>query len=288
MPIPALLVAALAPASFTLYAAGDIAYCSHGGPRWSGAAATAELVMAGLAGDDTASVLALGDNAYPHGSLADYRNCYGPTWGRFSERTWPVAGNHEHALPGAAGYLAYFGKPLWYSRELGRWHLVALDSSLDPAQQAVQLDWLRADLAASTAHCTLAYWHHPLYSSGWHGSSQAMRAAWMVLMEAGADLVLSGHDHVYERFAPQDADGGRDEQHGLRQFVVGTGGARLTPFLWPRPHSEVRDNTRTGVLRLRLMENSYSWQFLEASNEGSPTGADPDRGSAHCHGKHSD
>ncbi|MES2129662.1 MAG: metallophosphoesterase [Pseudomonadota bacterium] len=288
MPLPALLFAALAPASFTVYAAGDIAYCGAADPRWSGAADTAALVAAGLAQDEQAMVLVLGDNAYPRGSLADYRHCYGPTWGRFRERTWPAPGNHDYATAGAAGYLAYFGKPLWYSVERGAWHIVALDSNLDPLRQAEQLAWLRADLAASTAPCTLATWHHPLYSSGWHGASAAMRPAWDILMDAGADLVLSGHDHVYERFAPQDAQGRRDEARGLRQFVVGTGGARLTPFLWPRPNSEVRDNMRTGVLRLRLMQDSYSWSFLEASNEGSPAGPEPDRGSARCHGQHTD
>jgi hypothetical protein len=221
------LPAAAAPA-VTVYAAGDIARCVHPDPAWSGAAATAELVSAGLAADPQAAVLVLGDTTYPRGAAAEYADCYGPTWGRFKHRSWPAPGNHEYATAGAAPYFSYFGARAgrgYYRVRLGSWRVFSLDSNLAGAAQAAQLAWLRAELERDPARCTLAYWHHPLYSSGMHGSYARMKPAWQLLYRAGAELVLSGHDHVYERFAPQDADGRRDDARGIRQFVAGTGGA---------------------------------------------------------------
>jgi 3',5'-cyclic AMP phosphodiesterase CpdA len=270
----------------TVYAAGDIARCAGRDPAYSGAADTAGTVAAGLAQDPEAVVLALGDLTYPRGARKEFTDCYAPTWGRFKNRTWPAPGNHEYYTPGARPYFDWWGARAgrgYYSFELGSWHVISLDSNLAPAQHAAQLDWLRADLAAHPARCTLAYWHHPLYSSGGHGSIPKMRDAWQLLYAAGAELVLSGHDHDYERFAPQDADGRLDPTHGIRQFVVGTGGAYPTPFLFTVAHSEVRDSNRTGVLRLRLYTGGYGWEFVESTRLASFSIAAPDRGSAACH-----
>jgi len=289
----ALLAALAGPAAaaapdegVTVYAAGDIARCAYPDPAYSGAADTAATVAAGLAQDPRAVVLALGDLTYPRGAAREFTDCYAPTWGRFKDRTWPAPGNHEYYTPGATPYFAWWGERAgrgYYSFDLGGWHIVSLDSNLAPAQHAAQLDWLRADLAAHPAHCTLAYWHHPLYSSGGHGSIPKMHDAWQVLYDAGAELVLSGHDHDYERFAPQDADGRLDPARGIRQFVVGTGGAYPTPFLLTVPHSEVRDSNRTGVLRLRLYPGGYGWEFVESTRLYSFGVAPADHGSAACH-----
>lgn len=281
-------LAGFAPAAHgvTLFAAGDIAYCAHPDPKWSGAAATAAVVEAGLASDPHAAVLVLGDNTYPRGAAREFAACYHPTWGRFKDRTYPAPGNREYRTPGARGYFDYFGKAAgrgYYRISLGSWQVYSLDSNLASGPAAAQLAWLEQELAAHPSHCTLAYWHHPLYSSGGHGSIPQMRTAWDLLYRAGAEIVLSGHDHDYERFAPQDGAGRRDKAGGIRQFVVGTGGAFPTPFLWPLPNSEVRDNSRTGVLKLVLKEGGYSWEFLEAVYEGFPNGRAPDRGEDSCH-----
>lgn len=270
----------------TVYAAGDIARCRHPDPRWSGASDTAAVVAAGLAADPAAVVLTLGDHTYPRGTAREFADCYGPTWGQFKDRTWPAPGNHEYYTKGALPYFAYFGARAgrgYYALDLGRWRVISLDSNLAPAAHAVQLDWLRAELTDHPSRCTLAFWHHPLYSSGGHGSVPKMKDAWALLHAAGAELVLSGHDHDYERFAPQDADGKLDHARGMRQFVVGTGGAYPTPFLLPVKHSETRDASRNGVLRLRLREDGYDWEFLEATPPSLPNASPPDHGSAACH-----
>jgi hypothetical protein len=270
----------------TVYAAGDIARCTYPDPKWSGAAATAALVSAGLAADPRAAVLVLGDATYPRGAPAEFTGCYGPTWGRFKDRSWPAPGNHEYASAGAANYFRYFGAAAgrgYYSLRLGSWRVISLDSNLAGAAQAAQLAWLRAELARHPARCTLAYWHHPLYSSGMHGNITRMKKAWQLLYDAGAELVLSGHDHDYERFAPQDADGNRDDARGMRQFVVGTGGAFPTPFLWPRANSEARDSNHDGVLKLVLGFDGYSWEFLPARAYYGAAGVAPDRGTGRCH-----
>jgi 3',5'-cyclic AMP phosphodiesterase CpdA len=273
-----------ASAGVSVYAAGDIARCAHPDPRFSGAADTAAIVAAGLADDPGAVVLTLGDHTYPRGRAGEFARCYAPTWGRFKDRTWPTPGNHEYSTPGAAPYFAYFGARAGnghYSFDLGSWHLVSLDSNLAPAEHAAQLEWLREDLASHPAPCTLAYWHHPLYSSGGHGSIPKMRDVWEVLYRAGAEIVLSGHDHDYERFAPQDAGARLDPARGIREFVVGTGGAYPTPFLWPATNSEVRDASQFGVLRLRLLDGGYEWEFMPVGEL--PAGAVPDRGRGSCH-----
>ena len=275
--------------AYTIYAAGDIARCKHPDPRWSGAAATATLVEGLLRADPQSAVLSLGDHTYPRGTPAEFRDCYGPTWGRFRARTWPTPGNHEYATAGAKPYFDYFGaragspqRP-YYSLRLGSWRVISLDSNLKGAAHAAQIDWLRSELKQSAAACTLAFWHHPLYSSGGHPPPGRMRDAFALLHAAGAELVLSGHDHDYERFAPQDADGRIDRQRGLRQFVVGTGGAYATPFIFFAPNSEVREASYDGVLALRLLDGAYEWRFLAADPGKVPVAARLDHGRSTCH-----
>lgn len=232
-------------------AAGDIGDCTSAGDE-----ATAAL-MDGLAG----TVLALGDLAYPDGSDDAFTRCYGPTWGRHRDRTRPVPGNHDWTTPDAAGFFRFFSMtaPAWRSFELGAWHVVALDSNCAAVggcgPESPQGRWLQADLAGSSAaRCTLAYWHHPLRSSGRvHGGEPTVEPLWRAIAAAGADVVLNGHEHVYERFAPED---------GVPEFVVGTGGASLYAFGPARPGSEVRDNSTHGVLELTLDDGSYRWRFV--------------------------
>lgn len=276
---------ALTGPALVLYAAGDIAECRGRAINDTMAARTAERIATELATDSTARVLTLGDNAYPNGSAADYANCYDPTWGRFKQRTLPSPGNHEYHTPSATAYFDYFGalagtqRRGYYSVDIGAWHLMSLNSNLDGAAQQAQLDWLKADLAARPAGCALAFWHHPVFSSGGHGNNKVMREAWRLLAAAGTDLVLSGHDHDYERFAPQDVDGHVDAQHGMRQFVVGSGGAHLTPLLIRRANSETADNTTFGVLKLSLKKSGYAWDYLPVAG-----GSYHDHGSTACHG----
>ena len=229
----------------------------------------------------------LGDIQYADGSYEKFAESYDPTWGRVKGITRPVPGNHEYETDGAEGYFRYFGKRAgdpargWYSFDLAGWHIVALNSNCDdvggcgPASR--QLRWLRADLARHPATCTLAYWHHPRFSSGDHGSDPTYVAFFRALYNANADLVLVGHDHGYERFAPQRADGVRDLRRGLRQFVVGTGGRNLRGFPKLRPNSEVRDASSFGVLELTLGKSAYAWRFRPA------VGSLADSGSTRCH-----
>ena len=285
------------PASFpgpavTVYAAGDIADCRYRPAQDSGAAATALLVAAGLAADPQAMVLTLGDHTYPVGLPAEFNDCYHPTWGQFKERTLPVPGNHEYYTPGAPGYYAYFGARAalehggYYSVQLGKWHLIALNSTLRGAAAERQLAWLREDLARHRNPCALAMLHHPRYSSGGHASNPAMASLWQALAAGGVELLLSAHDHNYERFAPQDAAGRRDEARGMRQFVVGTGGAMLTPVRLASANSEAKDNSVHGVLRLDLFDAGYTWEFLPVASDASPPFTD--RGAAACHREQTD
>jgi 3',5'-cyclic AMP phosphodiesterase CpdA len=262
-----------------IVAAGDIASCSR-----SADDATARLVAR-----TPGTVAALGDDAYPSGSPSQYRDCYGPTWGRFKARTRPAPGNHEYILSrGAAGYFGYFGSRAggregWYSYNVAGWHVIVLNSVCDLVggcgAGSRQAKWLKADLAAHPARCTLAYWHHPRFSSGQkHGDSPFMAPLWQILQDAGADVVLSGHEHGYERFAPKTAGGRVDRSRGIREFVVGTGGAPPYPFDPPERGSEVRQTGTYGVLKLSLTRRGYSWRFLRAA--GKPFS---DSGTARCH-----
>lgn len=240
----------VAPGDALVVAAGDIADCD----RLPGARATAALVAA----LPNATVLTLGDNAYPEGSARDFERCYEPTWGAFKARTRPAPGNHEGRTEGASGYFGYFGAPPYYSFDLGAWHLVSLDSETDIGAASPQIEWLKRDLDATMKPCILAYWHHPRWSSGRHGAQSRDRgrqtgALWSVLSAHRATLVLNGHDHDYERFAPRD---------GIREFIAGTGGAGLRDFVRPLEGSEVRVARRHGVLVLTLHPYSYEWRFV--------------------------
>ena len=276
----------------TVYAAGDIADCRYRIPAASGAAATAGLIDAGLAADPDAQVLTLGDHTYPVGLLVEFDDCYAPTWGRFKERTWPTPGNHEYYTPDAPGYYTYFGARAaqehggYYSVQLGKWHVISLNSMLDGAEFDAQLAWLRSDLAQHSTLCTLAFWHHPRYSSGGHASNPYLAPVWGALVEGGVELALVAHDHDYERFAPQDAQGVRDDERGMRQFVVGTGGAMLTPMRFAAANSETSNNASHGVLRLDLFDTGYAWEFLAVGQEDEYHSGGPgytDRGVANCH-----
>jgi hypothetical protein len=267
-----------------IYAAGDIADCRYARPEESGAAATAALLEAGLAQHNEAVVLNLGDSTYPDGHPLEFSRCYHPTWGRFKDRTYPVPGNHEYRTRAASGHFSYFGavsmpqRGGYYSFRIGDWHVIALNSNLRGKEFAAQMDWLTSDLRQNQARCTLAYWHHPVFSSGEHGDVDAMLPAWRILADANAELVLAAHDHHYERFAPMNRSGRRDEKQGIRQFIVGTGGARLRMVRIPRENSEANSNVSHGVLKLVLKSGAYAWQFLPVSGD-----ARADQGSGTCH-----
>jgi hypothetical protein len=264
-----------------LVGAGDIGECTLKG-RYQ----TAELLDR-----ITGTVFTAGDNAYSNGSADDFRNCYDGAWGRHRARTRPAPGNHDYRASGGSGYFGYFGLLAgppsrgYYSYELGEWHVVVLNSNCGEIGGCLagskQEAWLREDLAAHSGRCTAAYWHHPMFSSGVHGGSpKTMKAFWTDLYKAGVDVVLNGHDHDYERFAPQDPSGVRDPEHGIREFVVGTGGALLRSF--PRgaaaPNSEKRDDRTYGVLKLTLHPQSYDWEFVPVKG-----GTFTDSGNAPCH-----
>lgn len=258
----------------TLIAVGDVAACSSQGDE-----ATAALVD-GIPG----TIILAGDIAYESGTTAEFANCYDPSWGRHRARTRPAPGNHEYATPNAAPYFAYFGMNAgpagrgYYSFDLGAWHIVSLNSNVDASAGSPQEQWLRQDLAATNARCTLAYWHHPVFSSGLHGNNAFMRDIVRALYDLNADVVISGHDHNYERFGPQTADGVADAARGIREFVVGTGGRSLTPTIFVRPNSERRYDGGYGVLRLELEAQGYQWEFVPVT-----AGADVDSGSDTCH-----
>lgn len=265
-----------------LVGAGDIADCT----QLEGAAKTAAL-LDNVGG----TVFTLGDNAYSSGTPQQFADCYGKTWGRHKARTRPAAGNHDYRTPYASGYFAYFGAAAgepgqgWYGYDVGAWHVVVLNSNCAEVggcqRGSRQEKWLREDLAAHPAPCVAAMWHHPRFSSGAeHGDDPTVRDLWKALTDAGADLVVAGHEHVYERFAPQTADGEADPRRGLRAFTVGTGGRELYAWGRIRPNSEIRDNKTFGVLKLTLHPDSYDWEFLPV--EG---GTFTDIGTAKCHAK---
>ena len=266
-------------AAATLLAAGDIASCNSTGDE-----ATAAL----LDGRPNAAVATLGDNVYESGTAGEFATCYDPTWGRHKARTRPAIGNHEYGVFRAGGYFGAFGaaageSPLgWYSYNLGDWHIVVLNSNCEAVgcmTGGTQEKWLREDLAAHATACTLAYWHHPRFSSGTtHGPTPAVQPLWTALYDAGADVVLSGHEHNYERFAPLDPTGKPDDARGMRQFVVGTGGRSHYPFGTPMPGSQVRNDSTYGLLALTLRTGSYQWQFVPEAGKSFT-----DSGSANCH-----
>ena len=237
--------------------AGDIANCDIIG----GARATAALLD-----HIEGAVFTLGDHAYLKGTEAEFKQCYEPTWGRHKARTHPTPGNHDYLTDRGRPYFKYFGEAAgpdergYYSFDLGAWHIISLNSSV-PAALPTQTKWLREDLASHPSDCVLAYWHEPVYSSGPHTPEKTMLETWSILYKAGADIVMNGHDHLYERFAPQD-DRGKADAGGIRQFIVGTGGGGVYKFGRISPNSEARDNTAYGVLKLTLGLGRYAWEFL--------------------------
>ena len=273
-----------AASSWTIVGAGDIAVCGAN-QRDS---ATAVLVAGILAGHPNATAFTAGDNVYPDGSSTNFGNCYQPTWGAFRSRTRPVPGNHDYYNnPGAAGYFGYFGRRAgpqgrgWYRFDAGTWRVYALTSECRKRSRCYrrQYAWLKADLTSYPHQCVLAIWHRPRFSSGaGHGSSTRMAPVFRLLYQKDAEIVISGHDHGYERFAPTDPTGAINAAGGLRQWVVGTGGASLYGFGAALPASEVRDATSHGLLRLDLHPGAYDWQFLPIAGDDFT-----DSGTGTCH-----
>jgi hypothetical protein len=286
-------------ADSVVYAAGDIA-CDPLDPSFMAGSGTAtacrEQATADLMVGSFDAVLALGDLQYNAATLSNFQRSYDRSWGRVKAKTRPVIGNHEGmAATAGRGYCAYFGAAAhcnangreggaaFYSFDVGDWHVVVVNSNCGAAGGcdvgSRQYQWLQNDLAANPRACTLAAWHHPRWSSGAYGSNGFMQPIWQLLWANGADLVLSGHSHDYERFAPIDAAGTVNAPDGIRSFVVGTGGANFTGLGAPAPGSEVRQNTSFGVLRLVLHPTSYDWNFVPASRS-----TFTDSGSQACHG----
>ncbi len=312
--IPVLVTGRLAPFGGTqvayaasdpvIAAAGDIA-CDPANATFNGGKGSSTschqlytsnlLVNTGLT-----AVLDLGDNQYYCGSYTAFLNSYALSWGRVKSITHPTTGNHEYLTSGgtgttgcnstnanAAGYFKYFGAAAgpagkgYYSYNIGAWHIISLDSQCTNiggcGSNSAEYKWLQTDLAANPAKCTLAYWHIPLFSSGSLASTQT-RPFWTLLYNANAEVILNGHEHVYERFAPQNPSGGADSTRGIREFIVGTGGANHTSFSTIAPNSQVRNSTTFGVLRITLHATSYSWQFVPEAGH-----TFTDSGTTNCH-----
>lgn len=269
---------AFTPLPAVAVGAGDVASCTSAN----------DTATAALMNLTHAVAFTLGDSAYQGGTAAEYSSCYDPVWGPFKDRTRPAPGDRDYVTPAAVGYFGYFGAAAgdpakgYYSYDVGYWHVVVLNSMCEQvggcgATSPMNV-WLKSDLAAHPSKCTLAYFHHPLFSSGLNGSNSKMRASWNILYNNKADVVVSAHDNDYERFARQMPDGTLNEVRGIRQFVVGTGGAQLTSFGTALPNSEVRNSDTFGVLKLKLNPLSYDWEFLPASGGGFT-----DSGSTSCY-----
>jgi hypothetical protein len=254
--------------------AGDISICHQDGDNH-----TSEL-LASIPG----SIFTIGDNSNDRGEPQQFTDCFGYSWGRYMDRLFPVPGNHDYAYDGGASYFDYFGSRAgeygkgYYSYEVGDWHIIAINSVINEGEGSEQLQWLQADLASHPNRCTLAYWHYPRWSSGNVGNMDEMAPVIQVLYDHGADVVLSAHDHIYERFAPQNPAGQLDLESGIREFIVGTGGASHHQFGEIRPNSEVRDNTSFGVLKLTLYAEGYTWEFIPIRGD-----TFSDYGSDFCH-----
>ena len=254
--------------------AGDIA------DSGSGDSATATLLD-----NIPGTVFTTGDNVYDSGTASQFSSYYEPTWGRHKTRTRPSPGNHDYNTSGATGYYNYFGTSAgpsgrgYYSFDLGNWHIVSLNSNISMSAGSTQEQWLRADLAASSKPCTLAYWHHPLFtSSSNHAPSTSTRPLYQALYDHNADVVVWGHNHVYERFAPMNPSGGADASRGMRSFVAGMGGASHYGFGTIQPNSEARNSSAWGVLKFTLHSGSYDWQFVPVAGQ-----TYNDSGTGNCH-----
>ncbi len=262
-----------------LLAVGDIGDCTS----------TADEAVAALAASLPGVIATLGDTVYEGGLAEEFARCFDPAWGTLKPRIRPAIGNHEYGSPQARDYFSYFGPAAgepgagYYSYDLGSWHAVVLNSNClafadgcGPA--SAQYRWLEADLAANPAACTVAYWHHPRFTSGFHGDERAMADLYALLYRAGTDVAITAHDHHYERFAPLNPDRQRDAERGIRQFIVGTGGGTLFPVAIVTGNSEVREVSTFGLLKLTLRDGAYEWSFEPVAGQ-----AFRDAGSGKCH-----
>jgi hypothetical protein len=253
-------------ATVSIFAMGDVAGCTSG-HQPKGSKATVDLI-AGLSGQ----LALLGDVVQgPSAKLVDYRNCYDPHWGRFRSRTRPVPGNHDYLASGANGYFDYWGSIAgargqgYYAWQAGAWRIYALNSNCGKTSGcgpgSPMYTWLRNQLASSSSTCQLAYFHHGRWSQGQHGPNSSMSAIYQLLYRAGAELVLSGHDHTYQRFPALDPSGQRDSD-GIVQIIAGTGGASHYGFTGKGPAPVVKNNTAFGVVALDLSDSSWSLRFV--------------------------
>lgn len=259
------------PSEAVVLAAGDIAACGSGGDERT----------ATLLDSNRGTVLALGDLAYDSGTLEEFQACFGPSWGRHKRRIRPAPGNHEYNSD-ASGYFGYFGRAAgpagrgYYSFELGSWHIVSLNSERDTDAGGAQVRWLRADLARTRARCVLAFWHRPRWSSGEYADDARVAPLWNALYDARADIVLSGHDHNYQRYPPMNKRGAIARARGIRSFVVGTGGRDRYGLRADSRRRAATDST-WGVLRLTLRPAGYRWRFVPVAG-----GSYRDSGSGTC------
>jgi hypothetical protein len=258
----------------TLVGAGDISICGQKGDD----------LTADLLADIPGTIFTAGDNSNEDGTAYEYLDCFGPSWGRFLDRIYPTPGNHDYVTDNGSAYYEYFptiqsvrGKG-YYSYDIGSWHIIALNSVIDTSKDSLQLKWLREDLASHPALCSLAYWHHPRWTSGTSGNNGHLVAIWQLLYDHGVEVVVNGNEHLYERFTPMDPTGALDLVHGIREFVAGTGGVSHYPFGEIQPNSQVRDNTTYGVLKFTLYSYGYEWKFIPVDATGFT-----DSGSDDCH-----
>ena len=276
VPTPTPVPSQPAAVEAVLVGAGDIASCASSGDE----------ATAALLGQIGGTVFTTGDNVYESGTATEFSACYAPSWGLQRLRTMPTAGNHDWGTANAQGFRDYFAlnsPTTYYSYNLGTsWHVIVLDSDCSQVSGCTsgspQYSWLQADLAANPRACTIAMWHHPRFSSGEHGNSTSMQAIWQLLIDNNAELVINGHDHDYERFAPQTATGVPDDQRGLRELVVGTGGKSHYTFVNVQPNSQVRNDNTFGVLQLTLRTGAYDWRFIPVAGQSFT-----DAGSGTCH-----
>jgi hypothetical protein len=263
----------VAPITAVLVGAGDIALCGGEGARQTAA------LLTGIDG----TVTAVGDLAYMEGTPEQFLRCYDPAWGPFKSRTRPIPGNHEYMTAGAAAYYAYFGDRAgppglgYYSYQAGTWLVLAVNSNIPVGTGSAQLEWARSELRGETSPCVAVYVHHPRFSSGPNGNSDNVRDLWALLYEYKVEFVVSGHDHLYERYAPQDGAGRLDLERGVRMFVAGTGGHDAYAVTRVQPNSEVR-HSGWGVLKFTLASDRYSWDFIAV-----PGQSFSDMGTTTCH-----
>src|SRR5213594_3514219 len=273
-PPPVMQPVGPAGAAALLIGAGDIARCDRTNDEATGLL---------LDNYPTATVFTAGDNINGNGSLNDFNGCYGPSWGRNKSRTRPGVGDQDYKTAGAAGYHQYFGAAAgdsakyYYSYDLGAWHIMVLNDNISMAAGSPQEQWLRAELAANTEQCTLAYWHHPRFSSTGTNNLASVKPLWDALYAYHADVVLNAHYNNYERFGPQNPAGAADA-NGVREFIVGTGGLDLQNPGGAKPNSQVRNGTTYGVLMLTLDTDTYSWEFVPIAGQ-----TFSDAGTTACH-----